>query len=297
MVRFSFSQHLRWLISCSILIGLGSTFLPALERSGGITRCLIQEQKFHSKSLPRGSNGPKLIRYRILFPKNYQPHRKHSVVYFLHGRGGSRFILDALDFCDRLDAWVDQGGSSFLVVAPDGENSYWMNGAHTGLRWGDAITQDLIEEVESKFPVIPAPQGRLIAGISMGGHGAIQLDLNYPGIYGAIAAHSAVFRTQEEASREFRDEFGTGEDYRRRDPFSIMMIQGKRPSGPVWLDMGQRDPWLKNTLNFANFLHSLPVAADLHVGEDAMGGHDMGYWKHHLPSYIEWYARHLSPPN
>jgi S-formylglutathione hydrolase FrmB len=192
-----------------------------------------------------------------------------------------------------MDALTEHIDNSFITIAPDGENSYWMNGALTNLRWGDVITTELINEVENKFSVYRSSEGRLIAGISMGGHGAIQLTLNNPGIYGAIAAHSPVFRTQEEASRDFYFEFGTGLDYLNRDPFSLMMSLGKTINVPIWIDMGGADPWLRNTQNFANYISSKKLPASLHVAEDALSGHDFDYWRFHLSSYLEWYSKQI----
>ena len=155
------------------------------------------------------------------------------------------------------------------------------------------VTKDLVRDAEKKFSLISKPEARVIAGISMGGHGAIQLSLNFPGIFGAIGAHSPVFRTQEEASRDFYYEFGTGEDYQARDPFSLINVYNKKIRVPIYIDMGAKDVWISNTRNFQNLLKSQNVSGEFHVGDDWLGAHDMRYWQYNMPTYMTWYSKHL----
>jgi len=255
-----------------------------------LNACEFREENFESKAISQKEY------YTVLLPKNHDPSLSYSAVYFLHGRGGDRHNIQSLEFCKQLDAWIDKGGTPFIMIAPDGKNSYWMNGALTHQNWGDMVASELIADVESKFPLISSPKGRMIAGISMGGHGAIQISLNYPNVFGAIAAHSPVFRTQEEASRDFYYEFGTGVDYQKRDPFSLMMIFKKSLNVPIFIDMGGSDPWITNTRNFAHYLTKIGYEGEEHVGEDLIGGHSGEYWNHHMVSYMAWYGKNLLPP-
>lgn len=272
----------------SAAAGLESTSAAALERT------TAYDQSFLSGVLPAGPQGPWRVTYRVLLPKGYDASRTYPVLYFLHGRGGDRFLIEGLGFQAQMDRLVDEGGAPFIVIAPDGGNSYWMNAALKDERWGDVVTQELVRDVESKLPVRRDPAGRAIGGVSMGGHGAIQLSLNYPGVFGAIGAHSAVFRTQEEAIRDFYYEFGTGEAYQNRDPFSLIRLKGKKLPAPLWMDIGGQDPWLRNTRNFAALVREQGYEAELHIAEDAVGGHELGYWQYHLPTYLRWYARQFA---
>ncbi len=238
--------------------------------------------------------------YSVILPKGYTPDQRYGAVYFLHGRGGDRHLIEGLGICAQLDRLVDEGKTPFVVIAPDGRapnnptDGYWMNGAKTPERWGDLVTHDLVAEAERKFSLISSPKGRVIAGISMGGHGALQLSLNYPGIFGAIGMHSPVFRTQEEAAADFYYQFGTGTDYQHRDPFSLIKIFQKKLNVPIYMDMGAHDQFLRNTVNCENMLKGMGYKKEFHVGEDAEGAHEMGYWEYHLSSYVDWYSARLS---
>jgi len=238
--------------------------------------------------------------YTVILPQGYSPTQKYGAVYFLHGRGGDRHLLEGLGICDQMDRLVGEGKTPFIIIAPDGRapsdptDGYWMNGAKTAERWGDLVTHDLVIDAEKKFPLIASSPERVIAGISMGGHGAVQLSLNYPGVFGAIGMHSPVFRTQEEAAKDFYFQFGTGLDFQHRDPFSLIQFFGKSLTVPIYMDMGAKDQFLENTLHFEKLLRSKGYNQEFHVAEDLQGGHQEGYWKYHLGSYVDWYSDQLT---
>jgi enterochelin esterase-like enzyme len=277
-------------------MALALTVLEGAVECNLAQACELREETLSSVVLSTPETGPVIEHYLVVLPKKMNKKKHYGAVYFLHGRGNDRHMIRDLGICEELDRLVDERKTPFVVVAPDGGNNYWMNGALTHERWGDLVTQELIQDAESKYPLISAPKGRILAGISMGGHGAIQLSLNNPGVYGAIGAHSPVFRDEQQADADFYPQFGAGADYQDRDPISLMMIQGKRLNVPIYVDMGAKDPWISRTQIFADDLQGIGYKGELHVGEDPSYGHEWDYWLSHLHSYVEWYSRHLSKP-
>jgi S-formylglutathione hydrolase FrmB len=252
------------------------------------------DQAFFSKKLAAFNGVPWTVRYRVIFPKSYRYDKTYGVVYFLHGRGGDRYTLENLGILENLNQLYDKKRNvNFIIVAPECGNCYWMNAALKNEPWGDVVTQELITDVEKKYNVFHEQSARLLSGISMGGHGAIQLALNNPNVFGAVAAHSPVFRTQQEASADFYEQFGTGDAYQSRDPFSLIKFKNKRLHYPIWIDIGGSDFAFHNTLNFANLLRDIGFSGELHIGEDTIGEHNGGYWKYHLAAYLEWYSKHF----
>jgi S-formylglutathione hydrolase FrmB len=91
--------------------------------------------------------------------------------------------------------------------------------------------QDLISEVENKFPVAPGRWNRAIVGISIGGFGAVKLALQHPelfifagGISSAIEVPRRTFSLKRlQQSRHYRAIFGpSGSPTRRNnDPFVL----------------------------------------------------------------------------
>lgn len=132
------------------------------------------------------------VRYAVDLPPSYPAgDRRYPVLYALHGlfegpssweRRGLAVILQSLrergEVPELLVVTVD-GGNSFFVNAPDG-------------RYEDLVTRDLIAHVESAFRVVPGREGRALLGISMGGYAALRIALSHPGLFCAVAAHSAM---------------------------------------------------------------------------------------------------------
>ena len=66
------------------------------------------------------------------------------------------------------------------------------------------MANDLIRDVESKYLVIRARYGRAIAGLSMGGYGAIKIALKHPGLFAAAGSLSGAFdATDPEFAKSF----------------------------------------------------------------------------------------------
>jgi S-formylglutathione hydrolase FrmB len=276
------------------LIFICGTFLFSLPLLAQQDYSQGTEQSFFSKILPTHQGLSWLVKYRVILPRGYNSDQINNVVYFLHGRDGDRYTLENLGVLEQLNTLsMKNKYLNFIIVAPECGNCYWMNAALKNERWGDVVTQELIADVEKKYLVSHQSSGRLLAGISMGGHGSIQLALNNPHIYGAVAAHSPVFRTQEEASQDFNEQFGKGDAYQLRDPFSLIKFKNKKLNIPIWMDIGGSDFAFSNTKNFADLLRTIGFQGELHIGEDPIGTHSGGYWSFHLYSYLEWYLKNL----
>jgi S-formylglutathione hydrolase FrmB len=247
----------------------------------------VLERSYSSTAISRVEN------YLLIVPDVGIPIT--GVVYFLHGVGGDRHFIQQIGACAEMDRLAAINGKSFMIAAPDGGIGYWMNAAHTPDRYLDLVSQELITQVETEFPNLPhAQSARVIAGVSMGGHGAIEISMHAPGIYGAIGAHSPVFRTDAEATAGgYFPQFGTGADYESHDPISMIQNLHESFTGPVYMDMGAEDPWLTRTLQFETLVQSLKVPGIFKVGADP-GEHENAYWQSQLPVYMDWYFEQLS---
>ena len=78
----------------------------------------------------------------------------------------------------------------FLVVAVDGGNSFFVNAP--GGRYEDMVTKDLVAHVEATYRVVPGRKGRGLLGVSMGGYAALHVAFDQPGLFAAVATHSAM---------------------------------------------------------------------------------------------------------
>ena len=139
-------------------------------------------------------------RVRILLPDGYDPsgHTRYPVLYLLHGA------------FDDYRAWTDKGGAAastaglpLIVVMPDGgsEGNYtnWYNfGAGGPPRWETYHIDQLVPWIDTHLPTIAARRGRAVAGLSMGGNGALAYAALHPDLFSAAASFSGAVDTNNE---------------------------------------------------------------------------------------------------
>jgi enterochelin esterase-like enzyme len=71
-----------------------------------------------------------------------------------------------------------------IIVMPDAGTSWYVDRKE---KMETAVIEDLLADVQRNFRVIDARNGRLIAGLSMGGYGALRFVLKYPETFAAAA--------------------------------------------------------------------------------------------------------------
>jgi S-formylglutathione hydrolase FrmB len=194
----------------------------------------MRDVTFHSTALNRD------MQYRVFLPSDIPPGQKLSVVYLLHGGGGN--FRDWSNYSDGAEF----AAPGLILVMPEGESSYYVNSAeHSQDRYEDYITKDVISDVEARFPVAGDRAHRAIAGVSMGGYGAINIALKHPelfvfagGLSPALDVPSRPFSWKRfSQSRRFESIFGPWKSEARRanDPF--VEIRSVDPTGTPFLFM------------------------------------------------------------
>ena len=130
----------------------------------------------------------------MFVPDGVVPAGGWSVLYLLHGLGGTAYDWQRAGGIDNtLDRLIDASKiRPMLVVMPDGGNSWYVDSAEVGGPgdYASMILVDLPAAVERSFPVGLDAAHRAIAGLSMGGFGALRLALLAPARFGAVAALS-----------------------------------------------------------------------------------------------------------
>ncbi|MFQ3591131.1 MAG: alpha/beta hydrolase family protein, partial [Chloracidobacterium sp.] len=147
---------------------------------------------FRSDSLGRD------VPYAVSLPPSYatSPERRYPLVIFLHGMFNDERDWEARGVQAALDAARAKGQvGDFIVAIPRGENSFYIN-AKQGDRYEDAIVRDFLPFVEKRYRTLGTRQGRLIAGISMGGYGALLIAFKHPSLFAGVAAHCAAIFTE-----------------------------------------------------------------------------------------------------
>jgi putative tributyrin esterase len=110
----------------------------------------------------------------ILLPSGYDHGRKYPVLFLLHGYSG-----DQRDWTEKTDIVSYTARLAMIIVMPEAENSWYVNyETDPRSRFEDYIIHDLPAFVNSIYPIDTTREA--IAGLSMGGYGALELALRYP---------------------------------------------------------------------------------------------------------------------
>jgi len=141
------------------------------------------------------------MRYCVLLPASYDhpdaKTRRYPILYFLHGLGDNEqtlFKSGGWTLIDDLREQLKIG--EFLIVAPEGKRSFYINSANGKTPYSDFFLQEFMPLIEKKYRVQPGRASRAITGISMGGYGALRFAFAHPELFSAVSAQSAALITE-----------------------------------------------------------------------------------------------------
>ena len=130
----------------------------------------------------------------ILLPAGYEEHPDvyYPVIYLQGHWPGGRAPFRFKEGTDFYDFWTSDSAPRMIVVTfrdanPYYDTSYSVNSANVG-PYGDAIMQELIPFIESRFRIIQEPWARVLAGGSTGGWEALAMQVWYPDFFGGTWA-------------------------------------------------------------------------------------------------------------
>ncbi len=141
--------------------------------------------------------------YCVYLPTGYDegagkhPAQSYPVLYFLHGLGDNERTLFNSGGWTLLDDLRQQHKmGEFLIVAPEGGSSFYINSADGAVRYSDFVLQEFIPLIETKYRIAKGRSNRAISGISMGGYGALRFAFAHPEMFSAASAQSAALITE-----------------------------------------------------------------------------------------------------
>jgi putative tributyrin esterase len=274
------------LLSACFFIFLGSA--SAQSAAPAPLAANVSEHELDSKLMTRP------MPYRVVLPKSYsaQKDKKYPVVYLLHGLTG-RF-RNWTDLT-KLPAYAD--GHEFIIVTPEGGNG-WYTDSHTKPeeKYESYIVKELIPEVEKKYRAIGTRSGRAIAGLSMGGYGALKFGLKYPEMFslagsfsGALGAASLSAEGRSTSSIRSIDEvFGPAESETRAANDIFKMVREATPEKIkampfLYVDCGNEDFLIQNNRDFVALLAEKKIP---HEYRQLPGAHNWQYWDKQVREFL-----------
>lgn len=148
---------------------------------------------------PGVPNRPAALRVNVLLPDGYDGVRRFPVLFLLHGHG------DAYDYwvnTQKGDLLEIAKGFPGIVVMPEAATGWYTNWWDGGARGGDGraweryFLDEVIPLANSRLRILSGRANHAIAGLSMGGEGAIFFAEQLPGYFGSAATFSGVLSLQ-----------------------------------------------------------------------------------------------------
>jgi len=141
-----------------------------------------------SRLLSTFTGRPIHMRGWVLLPPGYDSGdgERYPTVYFTHSYGGDKDSL--VDDLVTVHLAMNKGEMPpmiwvFLDQSSATGTHEFANSVNNG-PWGDALTRELIPELESKYRMDARPSGRLLTGHSSGGWATLWLQTQYPKVFG-----------------------------------------------------------------------------------------------------------------
>ena len=154
---------------------------------------MVKRIRIQSQVLTKWWGQPIFLGATILLPKDYEKHPGvHYPVNYIQGHFSLRppgGFGSGGDF-DRM--WMAENTPRFIYVtlqhpSPYYDDSYGVNSENNG-PYGEAIMQELLPAIETRFRVIRQPWARMLSGGSTGGWIALAHQIFYPDFYGGTFA-------------------------------------------------------------------------------------------------------------
>lgn len=161
--------------------------LLALLAAAAPARAARRDERVPTRNMP----GP--VPVAVATPPSYDatPLRRYPVLYFLHDGQGDEAVLFRQGVIDALDAAMRAGRlPEMIIVCPRGKGTWWVDAQGGARRMAAFLTDDLVPFVDRTFRTRPSRDGRVAAGISMGGYGALCWALARPDLFTAAGGLS-----------------------------------------------------------------------------------------------------------
>jgi S-formylglutathione hydrolase FrmB len=210
------------------------------------------------------------------------------VLYLLHGLSDDDTIWLRRTSIERYVAPL-----GLAVVMPQVHRSFYTDQAYGGRYW-TFLSEELPELVGSLFRISDRREDTFVAGLSMGGYGALKWALRQPERFAAAASLSGAVnitglrteRTRPEDPRMFERIFGDRDRAGGPDDLFWLLAKADRERPPaLYACCGTEDPLIgdNHALREACSAAGVPLTTDFGPGE-----HDWAYWDQQIQRVLDW---------
>lgn len=253
---------------------------------------------FLSKYLMRTVSFQAIIPVDNFTEANYnQEKASFKTLYLLHGIFGND--TDWISGT-RIQAWAND--YNLAVIMPAGENKFYLDNQYSGEMWGKFIGEELVTFTRKLFPLSTKRDDTFIAGLSMGGYGAIINGLRYHDTFGYLAALSPALILEDyyktgtfnvplipKDSHYMEFIFGLADKINESDNNYYNLIDellSQNVTLPkIYLCIGKDDSLLKDVNKFSAYLLEKNIKHTYIIDE---GGHEWYFWDKYIHEILKW---------
>lgn len=236
---------------------------------------------------------PSPVKVTVAVPESYLAEgdtASYPVVYLLNGYSGDYRDYAANMHLDNLATL-----HNVIIVCPDGRDSwYWDSPVDKGMQMESFIVDELVPAIDAELRTRADRDNRAIAGLSMGGHGALWLAIRHSDIWGNAGSMSggvditpAKFHKRWKMAKRLGPYASNPSRWREH---TVMSLVSKLEPGrlDIIIMCGESDIFINENNEFDRKLTEHGIN---HQYITAPGDHSWGYWKSALPVILEFFSR------
>jgi enterochelin esterase-like enzyme len=220
----------------------------------------------------------------VFLPPGYSAHplRRYGVMYLLHGIPGrpGAFLQTVRMGVVEDELVALRRARPLILVMPFGStgsftDKEWANGVGKHEGWATFVSRDVVAAVDARFRTIRSPRWRVLAGLSEGGYGALNIGLRHPREFAVLESWSGYAQADP-----IKTIFGKhGELLRANSPIDTVGRVARvlrREHTFVWFYSGEDDHYRPQNVAFAAELKADGIAHHFYV---VRGGHNWALWR------------------
>lgn len=212
--------------------------------------------------------------------------KETKVLYLLHGYSDDHSIWMRRTSIERYAA-----GHNLAVIMPAVNHSFYTNEAH-GERYWDYVAEELPAVMQQFFHLSAKPEDTFVAGLSMGGYGAMKLALTHPERFGAAASFSGAVDMADMSHRDKAGKKNMERIFGRKplagtghDLFHLLQVNKDAPRKPrLYVSCGTGDFLYQQHLKFVPAAKALGWDVTEYQKPDAV--HEWGFWDEEICKFI-----------
>lgn len=222
--------------------------------------------------------------------------KPYKTLYLLHGVFGN--YTDWISGT-KIQRWAEE--NDLVVVMPSGDNMFYVDNPGVNNYYGEFIGKELVEITRKMFPLSHKREDTYIAGLSMGGYGALRNGLKYHDTFGCIAGLSSALiidgienrtddvpffiESRSYAEGCFGDLTKVADSDMNPKWLAKKLVEDKADIPKIYMACGESDSLLKANDDFKNYLDELGIDVTFEVGP---GAHEWDFWNTYIKKVIEW---------